>query len=62
MTLTHLREGEQFPTSAKATVIVDDIITATVKELKNKPCGEGFFCEKAMICDGIHCIPSQSER
>lgn len=62
MTLTHLNREEHFPTSAKATVIVDDIITTTVKELERKPCGEGLFCEKAMFCDGVHCIPSQSER
>ena len=62
MTCTHLTSGEKFPTSAKATVITDDIITSTIKELKSKPCGEGLFCEKAFLCDGIHCIPSQSER
>ena len=49
MTCTHLTSGEKFPTSAKATVVTDDIIISTIKELKSKPCGEGLFCEKRRI-------------
>ena len=62
MTFTHLKEGEKFPASAKATIVAKDIAAETVKELCKKPCGEGIFCEKAILCDGVHCVSFHSER
>ena len=62
MMSTLLRE-EQFPTSVKKELSFAEKVSANaVKELSQKPCGEALFCEKGMLCNGICCIPSVSER